>query len=105
MRASPPEGTKKLYGITEAGDAYLTANRAAADAMLNQIAQAGRKMGRVRQALGALEEDEQDGWRELRAVRETLAQALREKRHSPTEEKQRIVEILNAAVAQIRGKA
>ena len=100
-----PEGAKKRYGITEAGDAYLTENRAAADAMLNQIAQAGRKMGRVRQALGALEEDEQDGWRELRAVRETLAQAVREKRHSSTEEKQRVVEILKAAAAQIRGKA
>ena len=100
-----PEGTKKRYGITEAGDAYLTENRAPADAMLNQIAQAGRKMGRVRQALGALEEDEQDRWRELWAERETLAQALRAKRHRSTEEKPRIVEILNAAVAHIRAKA
>ncbi len=98
-----PEGAKKLYHITEAGSTYLSENRAAADAMLSQIAQAGRKMGRVREALGALEEDEQSGWRELSAVRETLVQALREKRHSSPEEKRRIVEILKAAVAQIRG--
>ncbi len=100
-----PEGAKKLYGITEAGSTYLSENRAAADAMLSQIAQAGRKMGRVREALGALEEDEQSGWRELSAVRETLAQALREKRHSSAEEKRRIVEILKEAAAQIRGKS
>ncbi len=99
-----PEGAKKRYGITEAGSAYLSENRAAADAMLSQIARAGRTMGRVREALGALEEDEQSGWPELSAVRETLAQALREKRHSSAEEKRRIVEILKEAVVQIRAK-
>ncbi|HUA22874.1 MAG TPA: PadR family transcriptional regulator [Steroidobacteraceae bacterium] len=98
------EGVKKLYNITEAGRAYLTENQDAADAMLSQLEHVGRKMGRVREAFGGIDEDEDADWRELEAVRRELKQALREKRRGSADEKSRVIAILRQAVAQIRGK-
>ena len=95
------EGAKKLYSITDTGRAYLSENQDAADAMLSQLEQIGRKMGRLREAFG---EDEDSDWRELEAVRRELKHALREKRGASAEERSRIIAILRQAVAQIRGK-
>lgn len=100
------EGVKKLYSITGAGRGYLTENQDAADAMLSQLERIGRKMGRVREVFGGLDEDEDEDhdWRELAAVRGELREALREKRRGTAEEKRRIVAILRHALAQIRQK-
>ena len=98
------EGVKKLYSITEAGRAYLTENQDSADAMLSQLEQIGRKMGRVREAFDGMEDEDDADWRELGAVRRELKRALREKRRSSAEERTRVVAILKQAVAQIRGK-
>src|SRR6266436_5147687 len=49
------EGGKKLYQITDAGRAKLTENRALVDAILAQLARAGSKMERVRQAFAGEE--------------------------------------------------
>ena len=98
------EGVKKLYSITDAGRAYLAENQDAADAMLSQLEHVGRKMGRLREALGGMEEDEDTDWRELGAVRRELKRALREKRRSSPEEKSRVVAILMQALEQIRGR-
>jgi DNA-binding PadR family transcriptional regulator len=95
------EGAKKLYSVTDAGRAYLTENQDAADAMLSQLEQIGRKMGRLREAFG---EDEDSDWRELEAVRRELKHALREKRGSSAEERSRVIAILKQAVGQIRSK-
>ncbi len=97
------EGVKKLYRITETGRAYLTENRDAADAMLRQLEQVGRKMSRLREVFGAEEDEEADGL-ELAALRRELREALREKRRSSAEEKSRVLAILRQAVAQIRSK-
>jgi len=98
------EGVRKLYGITEAGRAYLTDNRDAADAMLSQLEHVGRKMGRLREVFGGIDEEEDADWRELEAVRRELKQALREKRRSSPEEKSRIIAILRQALVKIREK-
>jgi len=95
------EGAKTLYSITDTGRAYLSENQDAADAMLSQLEQIGRKMGRLREAFG---EDEDSDWRELEAVRRELKHALREKRGASAEERSRIIAILRQAVAQIRAK-
>jgi DNA-binding PadR family transcriptional regulator len=95
------EGAKKLYSITDTGRAYLSENQDAADAMLSQLEQIGRKMGRLREAFG---EDEDSDWRELEAVRRELKHALREKRGASAEERSRIIVILKQAIAQIRAK-
>ena len=97
------EGVKKLYSITETGRAYLTENRDAADAMLRQLEQVGRKMSRLREVFGAEEDEEADGL-ELAALRRELREALREKRRSSAEEKSRVLAILRQTVAQIRSK-
>jgi DNA-binding PadR family transcriptional regulator len=95
------EGARKLYSITDTGRAYLSENQDAADAMLSQLEQIGRKMGRLREAFG---EDEDSDWRELEAVRRELKHALREKRGASAQERSRIIAILKQAVAQISGK-
>ena len=98
------EGVKKLYSITDAGRAHLAENQDAADAMLSQLEHIGRKMGRLREALGGIDEDEDSDWRELAAVRRELKRALREKRRSSPEEKSRVIAILTQALEQIRGR-
>lgn len=98
------EGVKKLYSITDTGRAYLAENEDAAEAMLSQLENIGRKMGRLREALGGIDEDEDGEWRELAAVRRELKRALREKRRGTAEEKSRVIAILTQAVEQIRGK-
>lgn len=97
------EGVKKLYGITESGRAYLSENEDAAEAMLTQLEHMGRKMGRLREALGGIDEDEEGDWHELAAVRREMKRILREKRRSSPEEKSRVIAILMQALEQIRG--
>lgn len=98
------EGVKKLYSITDAGRTYLAENEDAAEAMLNQLEHVGRKMGRLREALGGIDEDEEGDWRELATVRREMKRVLREKRRSSPEEKSRVIAILMQAMEQIRGK-
>jgi len=99
------DGMKKLYSITDQGRTYLGENRQAADAMLGQLDYIGRKMGRVREIFGGLDEDEEAEAHDLGAARRELRQALREKRGAPAEERSRIAQILRDAAARIRGKS
>ena len=98
------EGAKKLYSITDAGQAYLKENREAADAMLNQLGWIARKMGRVREIFGGFDEDEDADTHGVGAARGDLRQLLREKRGASAEEQQRIAQILREAAARIRNK-
>src|SRR5215475_2967262 len=99
------EGTKKLYSITDSGRTYLNDNREAADAMLSQLDYIGRKMGRVREIFGGLDEDDEADVQGIGAARRDLRQALREKRGASADEKLRIAGILREAAARIRGKS
>jgi DNA-binding PadR family transcriptional regulator len=98
------EGAKKLYSITDPGQAYLKENREAADAMLSQLGWIGRKMGRVREIFGGFDEDEDAEAQGVGAARRELRQALREKYGASAEEKQRVAQILREAAARIRDK-
>jgi DNA-binding PadR family transcriptional regulator len=101
------EGAKKLYSVTETGRAYLAENQEAADAMLAQLEHIGRKMGRVREIFGGMDESEDEDprdSREVHAARRELKQALREQRGASPEEKSRIAGILKAAAEEIRRK-
>jgi DNA-binding PadR family transcriptional regulator len=97
------EGAKKLYSITDAGREYLRDNREAAEAMLAQLEYIGRKMGRVREIFGGLDEDE-DAGSEIGQARQELRQVLRSKRDASAEEQRRIAQILRQAAAGIRGR-
>ena len=114
------EGTKKLYRITEDGLAHLEANRAAVDAILEQLAWIGRRMDRVRQVFSgdegagdAAAEDfdspqARDGRHlapEARRARRKLKTALIAKLGVSVEEQRRIARILERAADEILGKA
>jgi DNA-binding PadR family transcriptional regulator len=102
-------GTKKLYNITPAGLDYLAKNRAAAEAMLNQLELIGKKMEWVRSAFAGEdpstdeERGSEPGAREIWLARRELKSALKEKRGASTEEAQHIAAILRRAAADIRG--
>jgi DNA-binding PadR family transcriptional regulator len=98
-----PEGTKKLYRISEEGRRHLDENRAAADALAAQLERIGRRMGDVRRAF-ASDGDEEGDTNELRAARRELRQVLRERRRGSPEESRRIAEILRRATAEILGE-
>jgi DNA-binding PadR family transcriptional regulator len=103
-------GTRKLYSITEAGQAQLEANRSTADGLLAQFERVGDRMDRVRQAMDAGEagdatiEHEPRGSKELHRARHALKQALLAKIGSSKQEQQRIAMILQRAAAEIAGK-
>ncbi len=99
------EGAKKLYSITDAGRSYLNENRAAAQAMLEQLEYIGRRMGRVREIFGGFERDADTGAEEIDAARHELRRLLLQAHHASSEEKSRIAGILRQAAAQIRGKS
>src|ERR1700724_674068 len=53
------DGAKKLFSITEEGRAYLGENRDFVDAVLERLAAAGEKLGRMRRRFGGDEADEE----------------------------------------------
>jgi DNA-binding PadR family transcriptional regulator len=102
-----PEGTKKLYHITEAGRAHLEQNRAQVDAIMTELARIGSKMDHVRKIfIGEAEADDDfdpRGSDDFHMARRALRGALRGKRGSPPAEVKRIADILRRAAAEIAG--
>ncbi|AXQ27934.1 PadR family transcriptional regulator [Solimonas sp. K1W22B-7] len=106
------EGTRKLYHVTEAGQAHLSENQAVVEAMFQQFERVGEKMEKVRRAFSGEGGREADfeGFgrgRGSKAMFEALGQfkaALIETRKSSAEEQQRVMEILKRATAEIRNK-
>jgi len=96
-------GSKKLYRLTEAGQARIKEDHAIADAILTQLERIGRKMERVREVFAG-DAAEEEMAQSIRAARHELRELLRERRHAPSEEQQRIAEILKRAIGEIRGK-
>jgi DNA-binding PadR family transcriptional regulator len=102
-----PEGTKKLYRISEEGRRHLEQNRTAADDLIAQLERIGRRMGDVRRAFAGDgdEAGEEGDTNELRQARRELRRVLRERKRGTPEESRRIAEILRRAAADILGKA
>ncbi len=121
------EGNKKLYRITETGSAFLKENQATVTAMLDELAEIGRRFARARKAMNedegsesGLEEDEGDTWPlgerrfgrarrgeaivEVLQARHELRHALREMIGAAPEDVKRIAAILRKAAAEIRGE-
>ena len=102
-----PDGTKKLYRISEEGRRYLEQNSAAADALVSQLDRIGRRMGDVRRAFAGDPDEagEESDTNELRQARRELRRVLRERKRGSPEESRRIADILRRAIADILGKA
>lgn len=101
---SATEGTKKVFSITEAGEAHLAENRELVDRVLEQLERFGRKMAKAREWFG-WDEDSQAGRRDrgkinpdLRAVRHRLRAALAEILDGPAEKHQQAIDILQDTV-------
>jgi DNA-binding PadR family transcriptional regulator len=106
------EGNRKLYHITEAGQAHLDANRARADALFAQFDRVGERMDRVRRAMNSGAAGDEPFPADAASGSDELMQAVRELRRamediwsSPRDEQLRIAQILEHATADIVGKS
>lgn len=106
------DGARKLYRITDGGQAQLEQNRAVVDSMFAQFDRVGEKMERFRRAFsgdapGNAEGEDvgsaRRGSAEILAARHELKTALNSAGES-REEDERIAAILRHAAAEIRGK-
>ncbi len=107
------EGTRKLYRLTDAGKAHLEERRAEAKALLEQLAEMGRGMDRLRDAFAGEGEEDEGPFRhagrsavpELAVAFRLLGSAMAHVRGAPREELLRVAEILRRAAEEIRGRS
>ena len=103
--ASAADGNKKVFSITEAGQAHLTENREMIDGVLEHLERFGRKMAKAREWFGWNDDSEEGGRRggrseardEFRAVRHRLRAALGEIVDAPAEKQAEAIAILEGA--------
>jgi len=110
------DGTKKRYSLTDAGRGHLAQNRAAVDAMLQQLRRAGERMAHVREAVGDADAFS-EGWggrrgrghehrHALHAALHEVKDALRERfgrsKAASEDEVQQVVELLRDIASAIR---
>jgi DNA-binding PadR family transcriptional regulator len=101
------EGARKLYHITSEGNQHLDENRSTVEALFKQFDRVGERMEQVRRAMGEEADEgrssreERKGSKELQSIRKELKAALAATSDSPREEQQRVVDILQRALAQI----
>ena len=105
--ASAADGNKKVFSITEAGQAHLDENREMIDGVLEHLERFGRKMAKAREWFGWNDDGEEGGRRgrggrseardEFRAVRHRLRAALGEIVDAPAEKQAEAIAILEGA--------
>ncbi len=106
--ASAAEGNKKVFSITEAGQAHLADNREMIDGVLEHLERFGRKMAKAREWFGWNDEGEEGGRRggrgdsseardEFRAIRHRLRAALGDIVDAPAEKQAKAISILEGA--------
>ncbi|TGQ71547.1 MAG: PadR family transcriptional regulator [Mesorhizobium sp.] len=106
---SSSEGNKKVFSITEAGQAHLADNREMIDGVLEHLERFGRKMAKARDWFGWNDDGEDrrggrggrgersDRRDEFRAVRHRLREALGDIVDAPAEKQAEAMSILEAA--------
>lgn len=107
--ASAAEGNKKVFSITEAGQAHLADNREMIDGVLEHLERFGRKMAKARDWFGWNDEAEEGGRRgggrggrseardEFRAIRHRLRAALGDIVDASPEKQAEAISILEGA--------
>ena len=116
---SEADGNKKLFRITGQGLEHLAQHREKVTAILEMLRRYGEKVAHFQNEAAEEETaDERWGggpggqnrreWRELKSeyheVRFELKTSIYEKLNAPLEEKQRVLDVLRRATAEIRGK-
>jgi DNA-binding PadR family transcriptional regulator len=118
LAESKPDGNKKCFQITEAGNKHLKENQTVVDDILQKLTVIGLKMADFQKHFADEEADMQfershahgsrKEWMQFRAefqqIKAELKAAIREHIGSSDEEKKRILGILKKAVAEIRKK-
>lgn len=100
---SQPEGSKKLYTITEEGRAHLEQNRDLVDAVMKRLAFIGEKAARIRERMESEEEGERGGrWQLVRAAFDNLREQTRGRLKDDPDAEAKVVEILARAANEIR---
>ncbi len=95
------EGNRKLYTITDAGQAHLAANKAQAELILDALTRIGGRMEQVREAFSGLGDADPQAADALHQARHALKHALMRKRGCAPDEARRIAQILDRATAEI----
>ncbi|MBZ9922239.1 MULTISPECIES: PadR family transcriptional regulator [unclassified Mesorhizobium] len=107
---SSSEGNKKVFSITEAGQAHLADNREMIDGVLDHLERFGRKMAKARDWFGWNDdsEDRRDGRGgrsekrdEFRALRHRLRAALSDIVDAPADKQAEAMSILEDAAAAL----
>jgi DNA-binding PadR family transcriptional regulator len=103
-------GTKKLHKLTADGAAHLEKNRSAADAILRELAELGRRASMMRDwftmrhgvADEGAELDSHALGRELNALRREFRALVGEAAHASVDTKRRMLTIVRRALDEIR---
>ena len=105
--ASAADGNKKVFSITEEGQAHLAENREMIDGVLEHLERFGRKMAKARDWFGWNDDGEEGGRRggrgrsdardEFRAVRHRLRAALGDFVDAPADKQAEAIAVLEAA--------
>jgi len=102
------DGTKKTYRLTESGLTTLNESRARVSKLFDALTRAGERLGEAREAYERTENASsprgQSPTLGLETVRRDLKSVLFDSLDASLEEQQRIVEILQRTIAEIRNK-
>lgn len=99
-----PEGTRKLYTLTQPGKAHLAENRIEANRILDILARIGSRMSEVREAFAGLHDMDPEAADGLHQARHQLKTALYQLRGCGPDEARRVADILRRAAAEIMKK-
>lgn len=99
--ASESEGSKKLYKITEEGEAYLKPNRDIVEAIMDRLSAFGRRATKMRKAFG-LDADNNRLPQVVDAAISNLREAASKRLEADEEAETKIVEILMRAASEIK---
>jgi DNA-binding PadR family transcriptional regulator len=103
------EGTRKLYQLTDLGRSHLEAHREETEALFAQFSRVGERLEHMRRIMRSAEGKEdasgEAGWsKTLIRARHALRSAVAEKWNAPTEEQERVADILKRAAQEIASK-
>jgi len=105
---SSADGNKKVFSITEAGQAHLEENREMIDHVLDHLERFGRKMAKARDWFGWNDDGEEGGRRgrhekrdAFRAIRHRLRAALSDIVDAPEDKQAQAMSILEDAAAAL----
>ena len=97
------DGNKKLYRLTDSGNAELDKNRETVRTMLAQFERIAHKMERMRKFFAGEAAEEEDGdFAQLRAAWHALRAVVRETRGASPEAQQRVLDIVKRTTDEIR---